>query len=130
MIRRPPRSTLFPYTTLFRSFRRLPLPPEVLFQNNGGCHCIYGRSFRRLFSLPTAARFFGVKESSLRFFKQTLRFPTGQALVYKLHWQTNLLTHAARKTFRLFRHFAARAVELERQPHNNLLHAVLADDFA
>src|SRR5438094_1443201 len=24
MIRRPPRSTLFPYTTLFRSFRRRP----------------------------------------------------------------------------------------------------------
>src|SRR2546427_9379605 len=24
MIRRPPRSTLFPYTTLFRSLRRLP----------------------------------------------------------------------------------------------------------
>src|SRR3712207_7509578 len=24
MIRRPPRSTLFPYTTLFRSVRRLP----------------------------------------------------------------------------------------------------------
>src|SRR3712207_9012025 len=39
MIRRPPRSTLFPYTTLFRSDRRagvgdelrfLLLPPEVL----------------------------------------------------------------------------------------------------
>src|SRR2546426_2091781 len=28
MIRRPPRSTLFPYTTLFRS--RLPLPPGCL----------------------------------------------------------------------------------------------------
>src|SRR2546430_5594048 len=27
MIRRPPRSTLFPYTTLFRSFRRALLPP-------------------------------------------------------------------------------------------------------
>src|SRR2546427_8018019 len=28
MIRRPPRSTLFPYTTLFRSVRRVgPLPP-------------------------------------------------------------------------------------------------------
>src|SRR5205814_3963235 len=26
MIRRPPRSTLFPYTTLFRSQRRLPCP--------------------------------------------------------------------------------------------------------
>src|SRR3712207_8748097 len=29
MIRRPPRSTLFPYTTLFRSFRRLPAPQRV-----------------------------------------------------------------------------------------------------
>src|SRR5688572_31664523 len=28
MIRRPPRSTLFPYTTLFRSLRRLQQPPE------------------------------------------------------------------------------------------------------
>src|SRR2546430_7317925 len=26
MIRRPPRSTLFPYTTLFRSYTRLPRP--------------------------------------------------------------------------------------------------------
>src|SRR3712207_6918189 len=29
MIRRPPRSTLFPYTTLFRSHRRLPLRQGV-----------------------------------------------------------------------------------------------------
>src|SRR2546430_2819527 len=29
MIRRPPRSTLFPYTTLFRSRRRHPRPGEV-----------------------------------------------------------------------------------------------------
>src|SRR3712207_8864619 len=28
MIRRPPRSTLFPYTTLFRSRRRMPGQPE------------------------------------------------------------------------------------------------------
>src|SRR2546426_12139585 len=28
MIRRPPRSTLFPYTTLFRSRAAPPLPPE------------------------------------------------------------------------------------------------------
>src|SRR3970282_2350425 len=28
MIRRPPRSTLFPYTTLFRSSRRRPPPPS------------------------------------------------------------------------------------------------------
>src|SRR5260370_26764167 len=32
MIRRPPRSTLFPYTTLFRSLKNIwtaPLPPET-----------------------------------------------------------------------------------------------------
>src|SRR2546429_3760641 len=28
MIRRPPRSTLFPYTTLFRSFQEARLAPE------------------------------------------------------------------------------------------------------
>src|SRR3712207_8670993 len=30
MIRRPPRSTLFPYTTLFRSEPRRPLPNRLL----------------------------------------------------------------------------------------------------
>src|SRR2546430_6999669 len=30
MIRRPPRSTLFPYTTLFRSHRAEQLPPIVV----------------------------------------------------------------------------------------------------
>src|SRR5260370_22419220 len=30
MIRRPPRSTLFPYTTLFRSDRREPVVPQEL----------------------------------------------------------------------------------------------------
>src|SRR2546430_11368089 len=29
MIRRPPRSTLFPYTTLFRSRFRIPLAPAI-----------------------------------------------------------------------------------------------------
>src|SRR5258707_5301489 len=29
MIRRPPRSTLFPYTTLFRSLRRTIAPPST-----------------------------------------------------------------------------------------------------
>src|SRR2546427_1601944 len=31
MIRRPPRSTLFPYTTLFRSRSALPLPSPTIF---------------------------------------------------------------------------------------------------
>src|SRR5471032_3467711 len=36
MIRRPPRSTLFPYTTLFRSIRRRDQPPP-------GCEHLHGR---------------------------------------------------------------------------------------
>src|SRR3712207_9018602 len=35
MIRRPPRSTLFPYTTLFRSKKRFPLVPRLCL----GTHC-------------------------------------------------------------------------------------------
>src|SRR3712207_8516730 len=49
MIRRPPRSTLFPYTTLFRSARVLdlaeaPSPPRVL----------DGRGMALLFEKPSA----------------------------------------------------------------------------
>src|SRR2546426_12543026 len=36
MIRRPPRSTLFPYTTLFRSVRALPSPGITRFQQYYG----------------------------------------------------------------------------------------------
>src|SRR3712207_7847764 len=35
MIRRPPRSTLFPYTTLFRSRRRLPRAPPAAHRDGG-----------------------------------------------------------------------------------------------
>src|SRR2546425_8396577 len=39
MIRRPPRSTLFPYTTLFRSIECLNLiAPEFAEARRGGCH--------------------------------------------------------------------------------------------
>src|SRR5258707_6030168 len=37
MIRRPPRSTLFPYTTLFRSLRELPRRLAVLGSGPIGC---------------------------------------------------------------------------------------------
>src|SRR5205823_10829253 len=33
LIRRPPRSTLFPYTTLFRSTRRIPYDNPVCYSN-------------------------------------------------------------------------------------------------
>src|SRR2546430_8555742 len=57
MIRRPPRSTLFPYTTLFRSrvvFRALrasPLPPRRERQTRGGdgsSPFLTGDSIRRI----------------------------------------------------------------------------------
>src|SRR2546427_7670732 len=35
MIRRPPRSTLFPYTTLFRSQEWLPLHPRAYYEERG-----------------------------------------------------------------------------------------------
>src|SRR5436190_8574322 len=45
MIRRPPRSTLFPYTTLFRSPRPLPPSPGIRNQPEAGCAaCTHLRS--------------------------------------------------------------------------------------
>src|SRR3989449_9868180 len=40
MIRRPPRSTLFPYTTLFRSVSNVGIPqgPSAVFTSNTGPH--------------------------------------------------------------------------------------------
>src|SRR2546429_4028038 len=39
MIRRPPRSTLFPYTTLFRSVARRPAPQGARPRAAGGARC-------------------------------------------------------------------------------------------
>src|SRR5258708_26206692 len=42
MIRRPPRSTLFPYTTLFRSLEPVSLPlGKVLYESGGGQNHVY-----------------------------------------------------------------------------------------
>src|SRR5256885_13276808 len=52
MIRRPPRSTLFPYTTLFRS----PPPGSPLLhalKHNGRVHGRQRRAFRRLTSFES-----------------------------------------------------------------------------
>src|SRR2546430_9902174 len=49
MIRRPPRSTLFPYTTLFRSGRGRAMGPLTLLKNIRSGH------IQRLLCLATAA---------------------------------------------------------------------------
>src|SRR3712207_9221981 len=40
MIRRPPRSTLFPYTTLFRSDGRCRLHAQLVAVLHVGCNCL------------------------------------------------------------------------------------------
>src|SRR5690349_22105570 len=51
MIRRPPRSTLFPYTTLFRSSRPVTTPSARKSSRtnywNGFAHCLASNPFQR-----------------------------------------------------------------------------------
>src|SRR2546425_13248040 len=49
MIRRPPRSTLFPYTTLFRS------PVPMINVLNGGAHADNGLDFQEFMLVPAGA---------------------------------------------------------------------------
>src|SRR5256884_2580619 len=46
MIRRPPRSTLFPYTTLFRSLERA-MPPDAMVSTDIGNICSVANSYLR-----------------------------------------------------------------------------------
>src|SRR3712207_9239266 len=55
MIRRPPRSTLFPYTTLFRSYRSVPLANLTLL---GPGSYVIGAYFPA--TDPVAIRAFGI----------------------------------------------------------------------
>src|SRR3712207_7478978 len=55
MIRRPPRSTLFPYTTLFRSRMRVGAPLRCAGQGSDMLVCVSGKP-RFLLSLYTLAR--------------------------------------------------------------------------
>src|SRR5256885_12007473 len=65
MIRRPPRSTLFPYTTLFRSVAdvreaRIPMAAEIALQNASVGRAVEHRAPRFQFMNPRR-RFLGVQ---------------------------------------------------------------------
>src|SRR3712207_8155579 len=66
MIRRPPRSTLFPYTTLFRSrcVRRPPEPVETPQRSPSCCHRPHPPT-RRLLEVTCAALRIGCVRGSL-----------------------------------------------------------------
>src|SRR3712207_9163223 len=81
MIRRPPRSTLFPYTTLFRSFNygRNPLDDEFLVGNSLGTemHASLGGSYVHgrwdfdvayMYGLPYRVEQFGIRSNSEQHF--------------------------------------------------------------
>src|SRR3712207_1064062 len=64
MIRRPPRSTLFPYTTLFRSTIKKHLHPQFEIGEEGGIkesmlQCLL--SFRRIETMHMGLRWFDIK---------------------------------------------------------------------
>src|SRR5256885_17088718 len=54
MIRRPPRSTLFPYTTLFRSFRVVGLFHSGMYEFDRGLALTHMADAARLFELGEA----------------------------------------------------------------------------
>src|SRR3712207_7148854 len=57
MIRRPPRSTLFPYTTLFRSVRHFGIDQPVQHRALADAHVtrkLFVRLLERIFELDTA----------------------------------------------------------------------------
>src|SRR5436189_1636531 len=56
MIRRPPRSTLFPYTTLFRSPYRIVLPNSTVVSPNCGAFFDIAGKTKRLADLEHAKR--------------------------------------------------------------------------
>src|SRR5689334_23998457 len=56
MLRRPPRSTLFPYTTLFRSVRRAPVAPRRSRREAAARAGVGGRHRHRPGDQPHSAR--------------------------------------------------------------------------
>src|SRR3712207_7879227 len=78
MIRRPPRSTLFPYTTLFRSLRWLLLPLRSLGVSRAGTAC-YDAAPALFFARPTAPR-----SAPLRSEEHTSELPSRQSIACRL----------------------------------------------
>ena len=105
---------------------RLLLAIQVLFQDYSGRYSVYAHFGLDIFRFLAAAQFFLVDESSLNFFQQAFSLPAGKSFIHHFHRHANLFPHTLREAFRLLGHFAARAIQPQRQPHDNLPHPVFA----
>src|SRR2546426_4833460 len=98
MIRRPPRSTLFPYTTLFRSRRRSRYDMRAMFLFTGSPGSVRSdRKSTRLNSshLVISYAVFCLKKKK----KQLLVYDIfAYCLDNRLHWFRMTVVHAARHT--------------------------------
>ena len=62
--------------------------------------------------------------------QRLVRFPRTQPLVHHFHRKAKRFLDARRKTLRFFRHFARRAVQVQRKPNDNAANSLLPDQFA
>src|SRR3712207_7218446 len=83
MIRRPPRSTLFPYTTLFRSGEEAIAPDAVLGVAAAGSGCDFVRTFG-LDRKPSVIAKHLAGESTMRSEEHTSELQSRQYLVCRL----------------------------------------------
>src|SRR3712207_8717565 len=91
MIRRPPRSTLFPYTTLFRSPSRCHgLPVDVILDVSGGEHSLDVRSSR----LALRDYIAGLVHVELRSEEHTSELQSRQYLVCRLLLEKKKIKHS------------------------------------
>src|SRR3712207_8968668 len=91
MIRRPPRSTLFPYTTLFRSYSR-ELPGRLL------CECKSG-AYKAPRVVQLSFITFGGKTNARRSEEHTSELQSRQYLVCRLllEKKKKIIVHSNRK---------------------------------
>src|SRR2546427_10198083 len=98
MIRRPPRSTLFPYTTLFRSMAYARLPPEAPVERRRpvGARLPSASLIRRLAALGALDAFAGgfVLQSLVVYFLHE-RYALGLEALGYVFFATQILTAAS-----------------------------------
>jgi len=85
---------------------------QVFAKKDRGGHGVH-RELRRISFFWCAVNLFGF--AAELFFEQALGFPTGQSFIGHFDGNADLFAHTLREALRFLGHFAARAVETQRQ---------------